>query len=461
MLTPGKLLLSVAFVIIFLNIPNGISALPASLPPADGNIHLIPANDTRFLYEGRWASSTSKSGESERRADWPCSRIVFDVQTRAAAGTNNNITLVWHNVRNRVNASVWEGGRIVSTQYFVGESVDLDGDKPREDVLVLPSAPAKYTVTLRKVTTAAPFGSGIGGKILRPSVIRFLGTRVPSGGSILLVERNKPRRRRIEFIGGSDTAGYCVDGTPKMGSVQTTLEGWKYENCDSGYVGLTGFEFGGLGGRRGADDDGGDDESIGAEISVQAISGIGLTQNANAKQKWQLGSLSMPGYFNRTLQTDAKDAPVWDFQSFVPDLVVISLGGNDFNHQGGNVPSNKTFSAAYGAFLLRIFQVYEDNNNALNTTIISVCGQGSPVEKKYDPDNNRCRPCPHVDDATVAFQRDHPALASRVHYIFVPCDGSVVTGQGDIGCAGHKNKVGQAKVAKFLRPKLASIMKWP
>ena len=32
--------------------------------------------------------------------------------------------------------------------------------------------------------------------------------------------------------------------------------------------------------------------------------------------------------------------------------------------------------------------------------------------------------------------------------------GSVVTGTGDIGCNCHKNRLGQAKVADFLEPKL-------
>ena len=68
--------------------------------------------------------------------------------------------------------------------------------------------------------------------------------------------------------------------------------------------------------------------------------------------------------------------------------------------------------------------------------------------------------CPHVETAATQFVEQHPAFRARLHYILVPCDGSVVTGEGDIGCAGHKNALGQAKVAAFLHPKLASIMGW-
>ena len=54
--------------------------------------------------------------------------------------------------------------------------------------------------------------------------------------------------------------------------------------------------------------------------------------------------------------------------------------------------------------------------------VVSVCGQGSPQEARLDPDNNRCRPCPHVESAVQAFKRSHPTR--RAEYIFVPCDGS-------------------------------------
>ena len=44
--------------------------------------------------------------------------------------------------------------------------------------------------------------------------------------------------------------------------------------------------------------------------------------------------------------------------------------------------------------------------------------------------------------------------------VLVPCDGSVVNDIGDVGCNGHKNRLGQAKVAAFLEPRLRRIMGW-
>ena len=227
------------------------------------------------------------------------------------------------------------------------------------------------------------------------------------------------------------------------GSLDLYLGGYKYDNCELAYTGLLAGAFE-------------------ADIGLQAISGIGLTQNAGAAHPAEMGRLPMPDLFNRTLQM--QELPLWDFtlnpRGFQPspDFVMISLGGNDYNHQDGNVPSNFTFSTAMSAFLLDILQVYFPL--PASPVIFSICGMGDPLESDYDPDNNRCNPCPHVSDAVNDFKLAQPQYASRVHYIYIPCDGSVVSGQGDIGCMGHKSRVGQAEVAAYLEPKVRAIMGW-
>jgi len=84
---------------------------------------------------------------------------------------------------------------------------------------------------------------------------------------------------------------------------------------------------------------------------------------------------------------------------------------------------------------------------------------GSPNEAQEDPDNSRCSPCPHVDDALKDFIVKYKDLAKNIHHLLIPCDGSVVTGVDDIGCQGHKNEKGQKKVADFIQPHLDSILK--
>ena len=84
---------------------------------------------------------------------------------------------------------------------------------------------------------------------------------------------------------------------------------------------------------------------------------------------------------------------------------------------------------------------------------------GDPTEHARDPDNDRCAPCPHVQDAVVAFLAKYGDQYG-LKYFDIPCDGSVVTGSGDIGCAGHKNRKGQAEVANHLIPQLKEWMGW-
>ena len=111
-----------------------------------------------------------------------------------------------------------------------------------------------------------------------------------------------------------------------------------------------------------------------ADISVQAIAGIGLTQNANAAQPWQLGKATMAEYYNQTLPVPGpyvlslpqKLSPQPNVgivgpynplpRLFPAPLVVVSLGGNDYNHQEGNVPTNATFTEGTRNFLNSLFE---------------------------------------------------------------------------------------------------------
>merc|ERR1711907_914381 len=121
----------------------------------------------------------------------------------------------------------------------------------------------------------------------------------------------------------------------------------------------------------------------------------------------------------------SRPLPIWNQSQ--AQLVVVSLGGNDFNHQHNHVPSNQSFSSAYEALLLQILTTMSKP-----PIVLSICGQGSPNEVRTDPDNNRCRPCSHVERASVEFNSKYSGRFDT-NYIFVPCNGSIVTGVDDIG----------------------------
>mmetsp|Transcript_30001 Transcript_30001/g.59587 ORF Transcript_30001/g.59587 Transcript_30001/m.59587 type:complete len:428 (+) Transcript_30001:70-1353(+) len=392
----------------------------------------INARSDFFSYEGRFDFTSSSDSV---RSDWPCSRVSFGVDVEGYS--DGEVVFAHKSLKSRLNASAWRAdGTIAYSTIFSGPSAEgFHGVPLQEDALKIPSD-SSY-VTLRKLTQAAPYGTGIGEKLLAGSVFEFHGLTSVDG---VTVKNAAKKGRVVEYIGASDSAGYCVEGTPEMdGSIDLYLNGWEWDNCDLATPGLLGHHFD-------------------AELHVEAEGGMGLTQNANARIPAFEGEEPLPFFWaKQTLLTDKY--PTFDPKAkpLNPDLVVISLGGNDYNHQHGNVPSNETFSEAYEAFLLSIFDAYEANPT---TIILSVCGQGSPAEASFDPDNNRCSPCPHVEDALVDFKAKHADFADRAELALVPCDGSVVTGEGDIGCNGHKNAVGQREVFEHIKPIVSNLLNW-
>jgi hypothetical protein len=395
----------------------------------------VAAEDPRLIYEGRWQMVGGIAS-----ADWPCSGLRFVVNS--TRGSGGLLSLSWLGLRTRLQATVAPlyGGAPITMAVFTGPTVDLQ-QEPQQDQLHLPGG-GLFEVRLHKLTQATPYSMGVG-RLLRPSVLHLYSLALEPALVLLLPPAAAIRTRKIEFIGASDTAGYCVDGTPNTSSVGDTLFGFEYSNCNLAYPAVLG-------------------RALGATVSVQALAGAGLTQNANAARTWEDGKLTMADLYNRTLQT--QPVPVWRAsRNHSPAaLVVISLGGNDYNHQNGHVPNNASFTAAYTRLLDRIFESRESLELAGQqpVTVASICGMGSPAEAGFDPDNNRCRPCTHVEAAVQAYQRAWPGRQRRVAYFFVPCDGSVVNDRGDIGCDGHKNKIGQAEVAHFLEARLRKLMGW-
>ena len=104
-----------------------------------------------------------------------------------------------------------------------------------------------------------------------------------------------------------------------------------------------------------------------------------------------LGDLTLPDYYNRTLQSEPSS--FYEPSIAVPDLVVYAVGGNDYVSQGGNFPPSDEFITANINFFLQILE------RAPNAQILAVCGMGDPVETESKPLNSRCLSCPFTEQA--------------------------------------------------------------
>jgi len=282
-----------------------------------------------------------------------------------------------------------------------------------------------FDVRLQLLASALPFKM-----ISRPSPFTFYGLSLSRNASLGWA-REAEAKRRIEWVGGGRaTAGYCgVGGTPEAGSIDRWL-GWQHSNCDSATPALLG-------------------RSLDATTSVLAMPSMSLTQNAfSHRLPWPTADLTVPKLYGRTMQTRAER---WNHSAWTPDLVMLALGGDDFNRLAVQVPSNATFTSAFAAFVHAIFEAYRANPKL---TMVSVCGQDAPTEAAFDSTDSRCQHCSHVAAATATYAKAHPKR--RVHHIFVPCDGSVVPREPETSadCDGRA-------VAAYLEPRLRDIMDWP
>ena len=257
-----------------------LSAIVAPLLPL-----AVSPPDTRFQYEGRW-----KLASSSAVADWPCSGVRFAVNAGADGAT---LRVTWAGLRVRLNASVVAPSGSSST-IFKGPPIGLPFEQPQHDELSLP--PGSSLVRLRKLGSGTPYSEGIGREVFHASVFDFRGVDVVQGNATIEPAPSR-KARRVEVIGASDSAGWCVDGSPNTSSFDYALFGWEYSDCD----GAAGAELA----RR-----------FDADVSVQALAGAGLTQNANAKQQWQMGKQTMADYYTRTLQTDSKTP--WTMSEHTP-----------------------------------------------------------------------------------------------------------------------------------------------
>jgi hypothetical protein len=150
-------------------------------------------------------------------------------------------------------------------------------------------------------------------------------------GKNLLQPPEKPARK-IEFIGDSYTSASGNEWT-----ADTAAPNDSYTNIYEGYGPIIARNYD-------------------AQYHMTSRGGIGLVLD------WQKDySNNLPSYFDRTLFYTS--LPKWDFSQWIPNLIVICLGLNDYNGWGGYsgpIPQENAeiFKGRYHDFISTIMDVY-------------------------------------------------------------------------------------------------------
>jgi hypothetical protein len=160
-------------------------------------------------------------------------------------------------------------------------------------------------------------------------VVTVLGFRLAPDAR-LLAPLPWPRRRML-FIGDSVTCAEGVDRAP--GHVKGRSSAW---NPYLSYGMLLARTFD-------------------AQCQLVCYGGRGLTRD------WRGHSdvLSAPQFFDLALP-DEQNPPAWDHAAYVPDVVVASLGTNDFNLGIGEFPGREEWVGAYVRFVRSIRARYPE-----------------------------------------------------------------------------------------------------
>ncbi len=217
-----------------------------------------------------------------------------------------------------------------------------------------------------------------------------------------LLPAPKRPKYKIEFIGDSLTCGYGNEGTSKQcdeGDLR------KSENNYLSYAQITA-------------------RKIKAEAHIIAISGKGIIRNYGDKEK--ISKDPMPSFYDYTLQNDASKK--WDFKKWIPDLVIINLGTNDFSTEPN--PDKDIFISEYKKLINKIKNNYDNN-----IKILCIC---SPFEQ------NKLR------DIIKGISEEE-----KTEFLEMPS----LTEDEKNGCHWHPTVAGHKKMADALIKKIKKIIK--
>ncbi|MCY1075347.1 SGNH/GDSL hydrolase family protein [Archangium lansingense] len=239
---------------------------------------------------------------------------------------------------------------------------------------------------------------------------QFLGLELDPGAQLLPAP--PAPTRRIEFIGDSGLTGFGIEGKNEQCSFNVETQ-----RSSLTWPALTA-------------------RALGAEATIIAFSGKGVAVNhANDP------SPPLPQLYERPLPY--REDSRWNFNSWVPDAVVIQLGANDFWKEH---PGEERFRNAYRALVDGIRGHYPNAH--------IVCLLGSGISDSYPKDLNARSNARVLISGVVESLRQ--SGDSRVHFAEVP---PKLEDEG-FGCVWHPSRKTHQRTAEQMTPLLHGLLGW-
>ncbi|HKP95299.1 MAG TPA: GDSL-type esterase/lipase family protein [Fibrobacteria bacterium] len=342
---------------------------PETLPSAGFASVDVPADDPRLQYTGRFEASDPK----HPRCDWPASGI------RAR----------------------FTGGSV---------SVKLNGGKNNFEVSIDGQARAPIALQDGKDTYALATGLATGEHVLALTkrtegsggITTFSGLVLDDGAAVLAPPSRPPWR--VQVLGESYAAGYGAEGPSSSCGDRRP-----YDNAAK--------TFGAVLAR-----------ALDAELSLQAISCIGLIHNCG--DKVTPSKEPFTAFYKRTLNGSA--APAWNAAAWIPDLVVVTLANNDLD--GAVKPTKEQFISGYRAFLADLRASWPGAGFICVAFGFDNADPARNIKREY------------INDIVA---QEIAAGHARTEFLFY---GNLPSAPAQQGCNGHPNAAAHQKIADALYP---------
>lgn len=248
--------------------------------------------------------------------------------------------------------------------------------------------------------------------------LQYLGLTLDAGAKP--VPGPTPRTRRLEFIGDSGTVGYGADGNWAATRCSFTPA---TENAPAAYSAVTG-------------------DLLGADVMVTANSGKGIYQNRDVVND---AVNTLPVLWTMTsgdtyAQPSAPAAARWQPSRFLPDAVVLIVGGNDF---AASTPSASAYNKVALQFVQKLRAAYPQA--WIFVAISPMLDAPSPGEST-----------PSTSEVATQYAQALVASAADPKVAYLPL--ALDDGSRGVGCDYHMNaathRLTAQAIAKFIATKL-------